>query len=144
MFLEKVGGLDEFKKNLSYQPLDFSAVLGSNFKLVGVDYSGILTESKGFSGSYYLYESALVKVVVSESEIDKNHSTMTVISETINQYVQGNPATIEFLRGKKDEKIINIHWEVGFRGYSMTTMNLNKEEALQLAEKISVAADKSD
>lgn len=143
--LAKVGGIDGFVKNLSYKPINYGQALGPGFNLVGVDYAGPLVEGKGFGAGYYLYEAGVGKVEISEMSLGGDGgANITIVAETVNQYIGGKPATLEVLVGAGGERIFNVHWNANSRSYSMSTMNLEKEAAIQLAERISQLADAMD
>lgn len=144
--LARAGGEQKFKEGLSYTPLKFEQLLGSGFRLAGADYAGALVEGRGFGAGYYLYEAANAKVEISETPLggEGGARNVMILAETVNHYITGKPATLETLAGRRGEPIVNIHWNSNARNYSMSTMNMDREAAIQLAERISQAADLAD
>ena len=142
--LLKNRGLNNVLAKLNFMPIDISALLGEDFKLIGADYSGAFNKGK-FNSIFRSYKSRSgKKVEINEMYLNpENNVRLTIYSESINFNLLGHPATFQQLTSADDKNIFDLDFNVNKRAFSISSEGLSYDEFLQLAVKIAKVAKKN-
>lgn len=136
--ISELGGLDGVRKKLSYSSVDLASVL-PGMDVVGADRTGVFTPEKGWGSAFYLLNerNGTRRIELSEIYLGNNDTNLKKFSDNVNEYIAGVPATVERLYDSNRKEIINVHWASGGRDFSISTLNMSREEAMAIAERIS-------
>jgi putative transposase len=102
--LKRHGSFENVVKHLNFVPTDVSAILGKNFQLIGADYSGAFNKGK-YNSVFRSYQNSLgQRFEINEMLLnDENNGKLTVYNEALNFDVIGHPATLQKLKGVKEQ-----------------------------------------
>lgn len=141
--LQKNGSLQNILTKLSFVPTEIGVLLGSDFELIGADYSGTLNEGKFNSIFMYYEDNNKKKFEVNELYlIPDNNYSLNVYTESINFYLAGRPATLQNLKSSDNKEIFNIDFNVNRRVFSISAEGFNHSEFLRISKKIANSAQK--
>jgi hypothetical protein len=137
----ELGGVEGVRKRLSYSSVDLARVL-PDMDIVGADRTGVFTPEKGWGSAFYLLNerNGVRRIELSEIYLGNNDTSVRRFSDNVNDYIAGVPATVERLYDSNQKEIVNVHWSSGGRDFSISTLNMNRAEAMAIAEKISLDA----
>lgn len=141
--LRKNGNLENVKNKLNFTPTDVNSILGGNFKLMGADYSGSLSEGK-FNSLFRYYEDGTGKrFEINEMYLTPaNNYSLNVYKESINFDLVGHPATLQSLKNAENKEIYNLDFNVNRRVFSISSEGFNYSDFLQTSMAIAHAAEK--
>lgn len=127
-------------KHLNFEPTEITSILGSEFKLVGADYSGAFNAGK-YNSLFRSYDNGLGKrFEINEMYLNaENDAKMTIYNEAINFDIIANPATLQKLKGSIEagsKDIYDLDFNVGNRSFSMSAEGFSYSEFVALAQKI--------
>lgn len=136
--------LNNILAKLNFTPIDISALLGDDFKLIGADYSGVFNKGK-FNSIFRSYESRSgTKVEINEMYLNPENSVrLTIYTESINFDLFGHPATFQHLTSADDKDIFDLDFNINRRTFSISSEGLSDDEFLQLAIQIAKAAEEN-
>lgn len=138
--LQRHGGYKNIERQLNFVPTDVSNTLGNEFKLIGADYSGAYNQGK-YNSVFRSYENGLGKrLEINEMYLnEENNVRITVYNEAINFNLLGYPATLQKIKGHKDngsKEIYDLDFIIGNRSVSMSAEGFSYPEFIALAQKI--------
>lgn len=138
--LKRHGSFENVVKHLNFVPTDVSAILGKNFQLIGADYSGAFNKGK-YNSVFRSYQNRLgQRFEINEMLLnDENNGKLTVYNEALNFDVIGHPATLQKLKGVKEqgrEAIYDLDFNVGNRVFSISAEGLTYQEFITVAHNI--------
>jgi hypothetical protein len=136
--LEKKG-IEKLKNGLAFIPIDLGLILGEKYQILGANDQGKFIDGKGWGGFFQIYKDkfSAEMVELSESQLETQVGDgVQAILEFVNYKIAGYNATVESIRSDKGEYIFTIQWFVGERTFNLSTKNLSKQQAIEVAEKI--------
>lgn len=135
--LEKNGGIDNILNKLNFVPVDIENILGNNFKLIGADYSGALNKGK-FNSIFRYYESDdKRKLEINEMYLNpENNYSIDIYQESINFYLSGIPATLQSLKGNKNQEIYSLDFTIKNRVFSISGEGFGYSDFLKINSEI--------
>lgn len=136
--LKDLGNFLKIKEKLNFTPSEIDKILGSNFELVGADYSGTYVENEGFDSVFRTYENNRdnSKIEINEMLINPANTKVDFYKENTNTYINSSPATIEKIQTPRGY-IYNLSWINNQRSYYLSTQGLTESQVMQYAQKIS-------
>lgn len=131
--------LEKQKAELAIKPINLANILGENYKLIGANTQSKYIPDKGWTGFFQIVENQYSPIMIelSENQLETAAGDGTQrISEFTNEYIDGEPATIEIIKLDKSGNVYNIHWSNNNRLFVLTVKNISRQEALNIAEQI--------
>jgi hypothetical protein len=135
-------GLAKIQASLAITPSELGAALDESFRLTGADSQGKNVSKMGWAGFFQLHKSDDGNrwVELSENQLESAVGDATVFApELLNERVLDSPASIESLRDKDGSWLFNLQWAAKDRVFHLTTRNMSRQEATQLAARVTQA-----
>jgi len=130
--LKELGGEKNLLNQLSFTPTNLQEAIGSEYNLVGGDFSGVYIEGQGYDSIFRSYQNGDKLLEINEYKVSPDNSQVYFFKENINSYVNSSPSTNERI----ENGIYNISWISKNRLYSMSSKGMTEGEALSIAQKI--------
>lgn len=130
--LKELGGEKKLLEQLSFTPTNLQEIIGSEYNLVGGDFSGAYIEGKGYDSIFRSYQNGDKLLEINEYNISPDNTQVHFFKENINSYVNSSPSTNERI----ENGIYNISWISENRLFSMSSKGMTEGEALSIAQKI--------